>query len=339
MSDSTNHHNHHSQPAAAIGGKTARACDGCIRRRARWFCAADDAFLCDPCDSHIHSANQLAGRHHRLRLKSSSSTTLSVATPSWHHGFTRKPRTPRSHHKPLVPDLESSVEEEEEGEQLLYRVPVFDPPSAVPPDTETEDFSADMESLLGREFDRGGEFCMEELGLGGAGGGAVAGVAGDPAEKKGKIEEKGEILGIGIEGDLCRENLEIDFGEEIKEEIKVGISKGMGLSLDYEAVKEAWMVTGSSPWMTGERPRMGVEDYWHECLGKFGETGGEFIGSGTGIIQFMDLGREARVTRYREKRRTRLFSKKIRYEVRKLNAEKRPRMKGRFVKRTDVFSS
>lgn len=44
--------------------------------------------------------------------------------------------------------------------------------------------------------------------------------------------------------------------------------------------------------------------------------------------------REARVSRYREKRRTRLFSKKIRYQVRKLNAEKRPRMKGRFVKRT-----
>jgi CCT motif len=47
----------------------------------------------------------------------------------------------------------------------------------------------------------------------------------------------------------------------------------------------------------------------------------------------LDGGREARVSRYREKRRTRLFSKKIRYEVRKLNAEKRPRMKGRFVKR------
>ena len=46
-----------------------------------------------------------------------------------------------------------------------------------------------------------------------------------------------------------------------------------------------------------------------------------------------DGGREARVSRYREKRRNRLFSKKIRYEVRKLNAEKRPRMKGRFVKR------
>lgn len=37
--------------------------------------------------------------------------------------------------------------------------------------------------------------------------------------------------------------------------------------------------------------------------------------------------REASVLRYKEKRQNRLFSKKIRYQVRKLNAEKRPRMK------------
>lgn len=52
----------------------------------------------------------------------------------------------------------------------------------------------------------------------------------------------------------------------------------------------------------------------------------------------LDGGREARVSRYKEKRRTRLFSKKIRYEVRKLNAEKRPRMKGRFVKRASFVA-
>lgn len=37
--------------------------------------------------------------------------------------------------------------------------------------------------------------------------------------------------------------------------------------------------------------------------------------------------RQASVLRYKEKRQSRLFSKRIRYEVRKLNAEKRPRMK------------
>ena len=60
---------------------------------------------------------------------------------------------------------------------------------------------------------------------------------------------------------------------------------------------------------------------------------------GMGIHQAVgNGGREARVSRYREKRRTRLFSKKIRYEVRKLNAEKRPRMKGRFVKRASSLA-
>lgn len=37
--------------------------------------------------------------------------------------------------------------------------------------------------------------------------------------------------------------------------------------------------------------------------------------------------REASVLRYKEKRQNRLFSKRIRYQVRKLNAEKRPRVK------------
>ena len=70
-----------------------------------------------------------------------------------------------------------------------------------------------------------------------------------------------------------------------------------------------------------------VQGVW---MGGGGRPGGEASAPRLGM---MGGGREARVSRYREKRRTRLFAKKIRYEVRKLNAEKRPRMKGRFVKR------
>jgi hypothetical protein len=50
-------------------------------------------------------------------------------------------------------------------------------------------------------------------------------------------------------------------------------------------------------------------------------------GSEGGGAAAAEVGRQARVLRYKEKRRTRLFSKTIRYEVRKLNAERRPRMK------------
>jgi hypothetical protein len=61
-------------------------------------------------------------------------------------------------------------------------------------------------------------------------------------------------------------------------------------------------------------------------------------GSEGGGAAAAEVGRQARVLRYKEKRRTRLFSKTIRYEVRKLNAERRPRIKGRFVKRTSANS-
>ncbi|KAM1299786.1 hypothetical protein EV2_011495 [Malus domestica] len=59
--------------AHAVDGKTARACDSCIKKRARWYCAADDAFLCQACNSALHFANQLAHRHKRVLLKIVSS--------------------------------------------------------------------------------------------------------------------------------------------------------------------------------------------------------------------------------------------------------------------------
>lgn len=149
--------------ANAMAGKTARACDSCLRKRVRWFCAADDAFLCQACDASVHSANQLASRHQRVRLQTSSfkgsggddESSLS-SSPAWHRGFTRKARTPRNktkqakenghnndenkvlmNHQPLpfVPELSNeedddkspNYDENEDQEQLLYRVPIFDP--------------------------------------------------------------------------------------------------------------------------------------------------------------------------------------------------------------------
>jgi len=144
--------------AGAVGGKAARACDGCLRRRARWYCAADDAFLCKGCDTSVHSANPLARRHERLRLRPTSPLRApppageakreprDEVVPAW---FKRKARTPRGGHarslgqvlsrRLVVPEAASGAdspegrngeeegEVEEEEEELLYRVPVFDP--------------------------------------------------------------------------------------------------------------------------------------------------------------------------------------------------------------------
>ncbi|KAG8483127.1 hypothetical protein CXB51_022044 [Gossypium anomalum] len=151
--------------ANAMGGKTARACDGCLRKRARWYCSADDAFLCQGCDTSVHSANQLASRHTRVRLETASSrfnasvinnsATDQDAPPAWHQ--------------------DGSADETED--QLLCRVPVFDPFSAelrdmvnengnlvvdgfedegtcqLDDDLDLAQFAADVESLLGDGLD------------------------------------------------------------------------------------------------------------------------------------------------------------------------------------------
>ncbi|OAY82904.1 Zinc finger protein CONSTANS-LIKE 16 [Ananas comosus] len=389
--------------SAAVGARTARACDGCLRRRARWFCAADDAFLCQACDASVHSANPLASRHHRLRLKtatSSSSLAADAATPppartaldageppTWLHGFKRKARTPRG--KPMsaikeettvVPDLEAEEKAEEAEEQLLYQVPIFDPllaefcspspllptpledakPAAQPidpfesasaaaaassdglpgfrevSDLDVAEFAADMESLLGGGLEED-SFSLHELGL---------------MDSEVKEEEADmDAAAAAGETEICREPMDVKFDCSAEEEaakatavvssvsegeVTVVAKKKMILTLDYEAVMAEWSCKGCSPWTGGERPQLGTDDCWPEFAGMWG-------GDGKGAAQHRDPAaaaaaaavgrREARVTRYREKRRTRLFAKKIRYEVRKLNAEKRPRMKGRFVKR------
>nr|CAB3447834.1 unnamed protein product [Digitaria exilis] len=446
--------------AGAVGGKAARACDSCLRRRARWYCAADDAFLCQCCDASVHSANPLARRHERLRLRPTSpskhhhsAAALEASTstkrhrqqvaPAWSK---RKARTRRPQVKSVgqllsrklvvVPEVtavespssEQKAEEEEEEEQLLYRVPTFDralaelcsPPSidystatapccreddvdvndAVehkkgvvvaespvqqlpdsfaggfgPTDAELREFAADMEALLGQGLDDGNEldesFYMESLGLmtmpppaedaerrvvkmeadsivisPHSEGGGLGGCDDDPAELRRPEESAPEVLDIDF--NYCSSPTVIDKDDDEDDclEQKASASNGVGadaqffkrsldLRLDYESIIDSW---GSSPWTDGHRPNVQLDDFWphpHHHSGMWMAGGGR-LGGGEGLtprLGMMGGGREARVSRYREKRRTRLFAKKIRYEVRKLNAEKRPRMKGRFVKR------
>ncbi|KAJ9128414.1 hypothetical protein P3X46_035059 [Hevea brasiliensis] len=94
-------------------------------------------------------------------------------------------------------------------------------------------------------------------------------------------------------------------------------NSGLLLKLNYDGVLDAWSDRGS-PFS---------DDLW-------GSEGNDFSAKLAEMDIFSENGiREASVLRYKEKRLTRLFSKKIRYQVRKVNADQRPRMKGRFVRR------
>ncbi|XP_030443397.1 zinc finger protein CONSTANS-LIKE 16-like [Syzygium oleosum] len=448
--------------ANAFGAKTARACDSCLRRRARWYCAADDAFLCQGCDSSVHSANQLAQRHERVRLGTASSSSSRIrgtklpsstppqfvdnsAAPAWHGGFTRKARTPRISKKillqsqarnnhcedgkvsklnlalddnfidhDLVPEIGNDLGEspnenynEEDEEQFLCRVPVFDPFASeviedemadlvrvgddvlqdgsfdLPSDMDLAEFAADVENLLSNDNEGGTEEdfasdvkdlgllleCKEEghheedgvIGVcferrdqgvvkveGLVGGGALdfhmeigfdATGGGDDVDWDFDCynDNHGQSLGIE-EKEEDEKKMRMVISGDVKEKATMKKKRKMLLRLNYEGVLDAW-ASQASPWTTGDRPDFNPDEGWPSSnmgttsqSSKYYRPFTEAMGLGA-HIGGDDGGREARVSRYREKRRTRMFSKKIRYQVRKLNAEKRPRMKGRFVKR------
>ncbi|XP_023546475.1 zinc finger protein CONSTANS-LIKE 16-like [Cucurbita pepo subsp. pepo] len=383
----------------AEGGKTARPCESCIIKRARWYCAADDAFLCQACDASVHSANSLARRHERVRLPTVSYRPSSdnSSAASWHQGFTRKPRSPRMGKTapmrkpfPQVPEVSAKEETEDQEQLLLYRVPELGTDSKVGNlfsfvgekensngylsyHMDPAEFAADVESLLGKSLNNK---CldMEELGLA---------ASKDHSTTKDDYSlnsheliriEQDEIEKLtpmlSAEADTMREPFELNFmdfgrnpttcGEEnkvmmeVKEVVKKGElemeetkivnnKKKVSLSLDSEAVIMAWGSRGT-PWMSDDGPNLDFNYHWLDYMGTweseyyyqaFGEVSGGIRRQAAAGVEGE---REARVSRYREKRRTRLFEKKIRYEVRKLNAEKRPRMKGRFVKRSSCFA-
>ncbi|XP_022732050.1 protein CHLOROPLAST IMPORT APPARATUS 2 [Durio zibethinus] len=94
-------------------------------------------------------------------------------------------------------------------------------------------------------------------------------------------------------------------------------SVSLNLNLNYQDVLDAW----------SDRGPLWADDYSISMA-----SNGYYMGE-VPVMEEERTRREASVLRYKEKRQTRLFSKKIRYQVRKLNADKRPRLKGRFVKR------
>ncbi|CAM0946927.1 unnamed protein product [Alopecurus aequalis] len=100
---------------------------------------------------------------------------------------------------------------------------------------------------------------------------------------------------------------------------------GLGLKLDTEDVLKEWIGKGS---MFAEGSGPESPESAAEVRAKLADID-LFPENGSGGI------REARVMRYKEKRRNRLFSKKIRYQVRKVNADCRPRMKASTTTRTD----
>ncbi|CAM6063252.1 unnamed protein product [Sphagnum tenellum] len=434
--------------AMAIAGRASRACDVCGIQRARWYCAADEAYLCAKCDTTVHGANALALRHDRVRLaphgvplqKSSSSRT---SRPRPHHlrslttcarGGGPPPRYNKIQKSSIkdegmvqvkietvsdfmVRDLDLMIDDDEEAGRKkssnwggAHEVPAFitvmqedhghefdeispggggfAPGFREGRSASSDSFSpffkgkaaAHAEDELSNDADQflvpdcldnccglddsGVEICCDvdgTISLVVEEDSSVVKKEGDQEEEEEKIsavEEEDEFKlfsskdllltskdsGGGSTEFESTDFASTDFGspdfEALSEE---DLRQLPSLRLDYEDVLNAWSDRGAF-WMDSQRPRLLNSDDSNAAAARM-EVPGMMVpvmsadGEATAMAAAAaEVGRQARVLRYKEKRRTRLFSKTIRYEVRKLNAERRPRMKGRFVKRTSASS-
>nr|AIE41592.1 zinc finger protein CONSTANS-LIKE 1 [Lagerstroemia indica] len=303
-------------------------CQGCERSPAAFFCKADAASLCAECDSDIHSANPLAHRHQRIPI---------LPIPSGaHYDPNRSLYDPagKGNGVFLGQDAGETVEEdddEDEDEATSWLL--------LNPAKHSNSSSSNINSTTNQNngFVFGGE-ADEYLDLIEYNSGTENHCSSDPYNQQQYTVPRKSYAGDSVvpvqfaeSKDSLQQNqhqqhnfhLGLDYYEPSKATIsyngslchRVSVS-----SMDVGIVPESALSDIS---ISHSRPPKGTIDL--------------FSGPPAQMpTQLSPMDREARVLRYREKKKTRKFEKTIRYASRKAYAEMRPRIKGRFAKRTDV---
>nr|XP_043624977.1 zinc finger protein CONSTANS-LIKE 5-like [Erigeron canadensis] len=306
----------------------AKFCDSCKTAVALLFCIKDTAFLCMACDMKIHSHT----RHERVWMCEvcehapasvtckADAAALCVTCDRDIHSA--NPLSQRHDRVPVVPfydcvdilaktspctflegnaneDMISSVTNDDEIDQ--WRIPV----ESVNIDSGTDVKSVEMlfpesDHLLDFDFPVATD--------------SVVPFQPVPPAKKYANENRCEI-------DFTRSNIIDSYNSK-----NSYLSQSLSQSVSSSSIDVGIVPEGS-------------------CLSEISHPfalqmngGGEMNGSQQ-LTPLSGTDREARVMRYREKKKNRKFEKTIRYASRKAYAETRPRIKGRFAKRTEAVDS
>lgn len=336
----------------------ARACDTCRSAACTVYCRADMAYLCSSCDAHIHAANLLASRHERVWvceacerapaafLCKADAASLCTSCDSDIHSA--NPLARRHHRVPILPIP-----------GLLYG------PSAPRPGGFVTGNDAAADDLLTQEGDDADGEDEDE---------AASWLLLNPSKnRENQINENGGLFGEVVDEyfDLddynpCQNNPLNDQYNNLQQNYNKTVSQRnyggdsvvpiqnckekdnffqMGFeckasNLGYTSYPPSKShIVSLSPVDVGVVPEATTSEissvsHTRPPKGTIDLFSGPPIQAPT--LQLTPMDREARVLRYREKKKARKFEKTIRYASRKAYAETRPRIKGRFAKRKDV---
>lgn len=301
----------HAANQMALGHERVKICEACEQAPAAFVCKADAASLCAACDVDIHSANPLARRHHRVPI---------LLLPASFHG------PPSANTGCSVAGLcgesesgflaEEGIDEDNEDEAASWLL--------LNPDKNNHQDNIGI--LFGGEV--GDEYldlveynsCQENNQLSTS--------EYNNNNNGDKIVPEKSYGGDSVVPVQCQQQQHYYFQSRVEYEASstgycypASLSHSVSISsMEVGVVPESTMSEVS---ISHPRPPKGTIDLFSSPPLQM-------------PTQHNPMDREARVLRYREKKKTRKFEKTIRYASRKAYAETRPRVKGRFAKRRDV---
>nr|UOF76492.1 CONSTANS-like protein [Olimarabidopsis pumila] len=306
----------HSANRVASHHKRVRVCESCERAPAAFLCEADDASLCTACDSEVHSANPLARRHQRVPiLPTSGNSYSSMATRHQSENTVTEPENR------LVVDQEGSNEGGEDGKKVAsWLFTNSDKNSGNHNDINQNNgllFSdayldlADYNSSMDYQFTGQYNQQQQDCGVPQTSYGGDRVVPLQLEESRGHLHHKEQNF-----------QFDITHGSSGSHYSNKG-------SLNHNAYISS-METGVVPVSTARVTTTSHPRTPKATIDQLPDPPSQMI------TQLSPMDREARVLRYREKRKTRKFEKTIRYASRKAYAERRPRINGRFAKRREI---
>ncbi|KAK8557652.1 hypothetical protein V6N13_008012 [Hibiscus sabdariffa] len=290
-------------------------CEACERAPAAFLCKADAASLCTTCDAEIHSANPLARRHQRVPILPISGRLYGpLATDQ---GGQKMASETEDGFVSTNGD-DTIAEDEDEAASWLLLNPGknstdlnkgFLLTGEVDDYLDLVDYNSSVENQFADQYNQQ----QQNYGVQHKNYGGDSIVPVQPGEAKDQFQHQ-------------HQNQSFQYGQDY-DSSKAAYSNNGSIShnvsfssVDVSIVPES---TTSDISISHPRPPKGTIDLF----------------SGPPIpmpTQLAPMEREARVLRYREKKKTRKFEKTIRYASRKAYAEMRPRIKGRFAKRREA---
>ncbi|KAL6345851.1 hypothetical protein AAG906_017610 [Vitis piasezkii] len=314
----------------------SKHCDSCKSAPATLFCRADSAFLCVACDSKVHAANKLASRHARVWMCEvceqapahvtckADAAALCVTCDRDIHSA--NPLARRHERVPVVPFYDSAAAaaksnavnllvddryysdpdgdaSREEAEAASWLLPNPNPKLAESSDLNSSHYMfSDIDPYLDLDYP-----------------------SMDP-----KLQSQQQQQSSGTDGVVPVQN----------KSVQAPLVNDNCFDMDFSGSKSFYNGQSLSQSVSSSSLEVGVVPDGNAMVdvtnpfGRSMNTGSESANQTAQISSGID--REARVLRYREKRKNRKFEKTIRYASRKAYAETRPRIKGRFAKRSEI---